>query len=188
MVKLAMFTGMRRGEIFCLMDRDLHFDKGVIELKGPDRRGPKGGQAASIPMSPPVAEMLREQLAWRDERHPRSSYVFPGRNGGMRVECRAARRIKHQAGLPKEFRIFHGLRHHFAVTLANSGEYTLDMVGELLTHKSHAMTRRYAKFLPDTIKRASSRAVELLNGGEEGDEELEQDVVEKRSKQERKKR
>ena len=46
--------------------------------------------------------------------------------------------------------------------LANSGEFTLDMIGELLTHKSNEMTRRYAKFLPGSLKKAGDRAAELI--------------------------
>ena len=55
-----------------------------------------------------------------------------------------------------------GLRHHYAVMLANSGEFTLDVIGELLTHKSNDMTRRYAKFLPSSIKKAGDPAAELI--------------------------
>ena len=90
------------------------------------------------------------------------SYVFPGRNGAMRVDCSAVKRIKAAADLPSEFRIFHGLRHHFGVTLANSGEFTLDMIGELLTHKDFTVTRRYAQFLPATKRKAADRAADLL--------------------------
>ncbi len=71
-------------------------------------------------------------------------------------------RIKKAANLPEHFRPFHGLRHHFAVTLASSGEYTLDMIGELLTHKDTNITRRYAKFLPEAKQKAADRAAELL--------------------------
>lgn len=70
--------------------------------------------------------------------------------------------IKKKAGLPDNFRTFHGLRHHYAVTLANSGKFSLDMIGQLLTHKSAAMTKRYAQFLPETMKQASERAAELI--------------------------
>ncbi|WP_235956984.1 hypothetical protein [Fundidesulfovibrio magnetotacticus] len=72
--------------------------------------------------------------------------MFPGRGGVLSIDSSAVDRIKATARLPKSFRILHGLRHHFAVTLANSGEFTLDMIGELLTHKSTAMTRRYGHF------------------------------------------
>ena len=36
------------------------------------------------------------------------------------------------------------------------------MIGELLTHKSTAMTKRYAKYLPDTTRKAANRAADLL--------------------------
>jgi integrase len=157
MLKLAMFTGLRRGEIFKLTDDALDFRQGFIIL-----RAPKGGRTVTIPMNGIAREILMEQLAWRDARFPDSVYVFPGRGGGKRVDSGAADRIKAAAGLPRRFRIFHGLRHHFAVTLANSGQFSLDMIGELLTHKGTAMTRRYGQFLPDTIKRASDAAAELL--------------------------
>jgi len=76
----------------------------------------------------------------------------------MRVDRSAVERIKKAANLPKNFRPFHGLRHHFAVMLASSGEYTLDMIGELLTHKDTKITRRYSAYLPDAKKKATSKA------------------------------
>lgn len=107
-------------------------------------------------------DVLSVQIQWRNEQFPESPYIFPGKGGVLRAGCTAAKRIKTKAKLPKEFRIFHGLRHHFAVTLANSGEFSLDMIGELLTHKDSSMTKRYGQFLPDTRKQASDRAAELL--------------------------
>lgn len=157
MLELAMFTGMRRGEVFKLKEQDVDFRSGIIAIKTP-----KGGKTVSIPMNPIARFILTEQIAWKEATFPVSPYVFPGKNGGQRVACGAASRIKKAAGIPARFRIFHGLRHHFAVTLANSGEFTLDMIGELLTHKSTAMTRRYGQFLPDAKKRASDKAAELL--------------------------
>ncbi|MGM0538196.1 MAG: tyrosine-type recombinase/integrase [Thermodesulfobacteriota bacterium] len=162
MVKLAFFTGMRRGEIFALQNEDVDFRQDLIFLRGADREGPKGGKMVSIPMNKPVKELLQRQIKWRDERFPGSQYLFPGLGGELRTHCSAVGRIKEKAGLPASFRIFHGLRHHFGVTLANSGEFGLDMIGELLTHKSPQMTKRYAQYLPDTMKTASARASELL--------------------------
>lgn len=167
MLKLAWLTGLRRGEIFKLEDRDIDFGQGLVAL-----RDPKGGTAASIPMSRPVAELLKTQMSARDERHPGKPFVFPGRGGTRRKDSSAVERIKEAAELPKSFRIFHGLRHHLAVTLISSGAFTLDMVGELLTHKDSKVTRRYAKFLPDAKKQAADRAAAILqdhalNGHEE---------------------
>ena len=167
MLKLAWLTGMRRGEIFKLEDQDIDFAQGLITL-----RDPKGGSTASIPMSGPTAELLKLQMSARDGRHPGSPFIFPGRSGKKRTDSTAVDRIRDASALPKSFRIFHGLRHHLAVTLISSGAFTLDMVGELLTHKDSKVTRRYAKFLPDAKKQAADRAAALLqaharNGVEE---------------------
>ena len=157
MLRLAMFTGCRRGEIFRLEDRDLDFHQGLIAL-----RNPKGKKTVSVPMSNLVKEILQEQIAWRNETYPGSPYVFPGVGGGLRTDCSAVERIKEAAGLPDTWRPFHGLRHHFAVTLANSGQVDLALIQDMLTHKSAAMTRRYAKFLPQTKQAAAELAANLL--------------------------
>ncbi len=157
MLKIALLSGIRRGEIFKLKDRDLDFTQKLIKL-----RDPKGGSPVSIPMSEPVKALLEDQIRWKGEKFPNSKFIFPGMKGDQRVTSNAVKRIKEKANLPENFRIFHGLRHHFAVTLANSGEFSLDMIGELLTHKDVAMTKRYAQFLPGTMKKASNRAADLI--------------------------
>lgn len=157
MLKIAWLTGMRRGEIFKLEDRDCDFTQRIITL-----RDPKGGREETISMSEPVKQLLEEQMVDRDRLYPGSLYIFPGKKGERRTDSSAVERIKAEAQLPAKFRIFHGLRHHLAVTLASSGNFTLDMIGALLTHKSSEMTRRYAKFLPDAKKRAADKAAEIL--------------------------
>lgn len=157
MLKLAIFSGMRRGEIFGLKVKDLDFQQSLIWL-----RDPKGGKDVSIPISKPVKQILKDQLEWCEEKGHESPYVFPAHHGGKRSDSSAVNRIKKKAKLPANFRIFHGLRHHLGVTLANSGEYSLDMIGELLTHKSVAVTKRYAQFLPETKRKAADRAADII--------------------------
>ncbi|HHL34254.1 MAG TPA: site-specific integrase [Desulfobulbaceae bacterium] len=174
MIKLAWFTGMRRGELFSLKTAHLDFTHDLITIADP-----KGGRNVNIPMSPPVKELLQQQIFFlrkaqelREQRYKNTStpcppweengYLFPGVHGKKRKDCSAINRIKEKARLPKSFRPFHGLRHHLAVTLASSGEYTLDMIGELLTHKDSSVTRRYASFLPEARKKAATRAAEIL--------------------------
>jgi len=160
MLQVALYTGLRKSELFRLEDRDLDFEHGLILL-----RNPKGGRDCSVPLTPPVAEILRDQIAWRNEVCPQSTFIFPGRGGRMRTHCNAARRIKAAAQLPEHFRPFHGLRHNFAVAAINSGEFTLDLVGQLLTHKKAEVTRRYAQFLPATLQAASARAANIIQAG-----------------------
>jgi integrase len=174
MVKLAMFSGLRRGELFRLKQEHLDFHHSLITISGP-----KGGQDVTVPMSPPVRELLEQQLAFLDDEQARrakryrnttrkapdwedNGFLFPGVLGGQRVECGAVDRIKKAAELPKNFRPFHGLRHHYAVLLASSGEFNLDQIGQLLTHKSSDITRRYAHFLPEAQQRAADRAAEII--------------------------
>ena len=159
MLRLAWLTGMRRGEIFKLKLENIDFEQKIITIKDP-----KGGKTAHVFMSEPVVKVLELQINYITQSTSDILYVFPGVGGKQRVDCSAVDRIKAAAKLPKLFRPFHGLRHHLAVTLASSGEYTIDMIGELLTHKNSAITKRYAKFLPDAKKRAAARASELLQG------------------------
>ncbi len=160
MLMLAFFTGMRRGEIFKLEDQDIDWHMKLIHL-----RDPKGGKSVSIGMSSVAEDILRDQVRWRDRFFPDSPYLFPGKYGGLRKDCSAVDRIKKAAGLPTDFRPFHGLRHHFAVTLANSGHFTLDMIAEMLTHKNAAFTKKkYGQFLPESMTAAGNVAAGILLG------------------------
>ncbi len=160
MLLLAFFTGMRRGEIFKLETQDVDFHMKLIRI-----RDPKGGKSASIGLSSIAEEVVKDQLAWRAENFPESEFVFPGKYGGQRKDCSAVDKIKKAAGLPVNFRPFHGLRHHFAVTLANSGKFTLDMIAEMLTHKNADFTKKkYAQFLPESMIAASNAAANILGG------------------------
>jgi integrase len=174
MVKVAMFSGLRRGELFRIKREHLDFQHGLITIAGP-----KGGKDVTVPMSPMVRELLEQQLSFLEDEEDRRAkryrntarqappwedqgYLFPGVHGGQRVECGVIDRIKKAADLPKQFRPFHGLRHHYAVLLASSGEFNLDQIGQLLTHKSSDVTRRYAHFLPEAQQRAADRAEEII--------------------------
>jgi len=158
MLQMAYFTGMRRGEIFKLEEGDLDFHMKLIKI-----RAPKGGKTSTIGLSQVVADILKEQLAWKSSRFPASPYVFPGRAGGLRTDCGAVDKIKKAAALPASFRPFHGLRHHFAVSLANSGRFILNMISEALTHKNLDFTKKkYAQFLPETLAEIGNAAAEVL--------------------------
>ena len=53
-LRLILYTGLRRGELFKLQWPDVDFDRGFINL-----RGPKGGTDAKIPLNPAARELLR---------------------------------------------------------------------------------------------------------------------------------
>lgn len=152
LMKMALFTGMRRGELFKLKWTDIDFDRGFIHL-----RDPKGGPDQKIPLNEAAKEVLVNLPRLAD-------YVFPGRGGKQRVDIsKQVNRIKKAAGLPKDFRPLHGLRHTFASLLASSGQVDLYTLQKLLTHKSPAMTQRYAHLRDEALKRASTLAGTLVN-------------------------
>jgi integrase len=152
LMRMALFTGMRRGELFKLRYDDVDFERGFIRI-----RDPKGGPDQTIPLNEAARQLL--------ETHPRSDspYIFPGRYGGQRTDIKkAVNRIKKRAGLPKDFRALHGLRHVYASMLASSGKVDMYTLQKLLTHKSPQMTQRYAHLRDDTLRRAADLAGELI--------------------------
>ena len=160
MMKMALFTGLRRGELFKLKWEHVDFDRGFISIVDP-----KGGTDEKIPLN----DMARALL----ESHPRtdSPHVFPGRAGDQRTDInKHVNQIKQKAGLPKDFRPLHGLRHVYASILASSGQVDLYTLQKLLTHKSPMMTQRYAHLRDETLRRASNLAGNLIGQSIKGTE------------------
>lgn len=153
LMKLVLFTGMRRGELFKLKWSHINFHRGFISIKDP-----KGGPDQKIPVNDAAREILSS--------HPKtdnSPYVFPGIDGKLRTTIRRpVNRIKKNAGLPEDFRPLHGLRHVYASMLASSGQVDLYTLQKLLTHKDPRMTQRYAHLRDEALKRASDLAEDII--------------------------
>lgn len=161
LMKVALFTGMRRGELFNLRWEDLDFHRGFVLI-----RDPKGGRDQKIPLNDGARQVL--------EKHPKtdSPYVFPGRGGRQRTDIkRQVNRIKENAGLPKDFRALHGLRHVYASMLVSSGQVDMYTLQKLLTHKSPAMTQRYAHLRDEALRRASDLAGSIIDEATNGQRE-----------------
>ena len=155
-IKFALFTGMRRGELFKLTWDDVDFERNLITL-----RHPKGGKTTTLPINEEAVSVIRSLPVT-------STFVFPGDDGNQRKDFKGPwQRIRKAAELPDDFR-FHGLRHHYASTLVSNG-VDLGVVRELLTHKHVGTTERYAHFAPAAIRDAVNKAGELLNGPKKAD-------------------
>jgi len=151
-MKMALFTGMRRGELMKLKWADIDFDRNFIFI-----RSPKGGKSQSIPLNDQARVIL--------EKHPRNKdYVFIRENGEpfTNVINKRVRAIRTAAGLPLNFRPLHGLRHAYASMLASSGQVDMYTLQKLLTHKSPTMTQRYAHLRDEVLKKASTLAGNLI--------------------------
>jgi len=151
-MRLALYTGMRRGEMFKLKWNDIDFQRGFIAIKNP-----KGGKSQNIPLN----EQARQVL----ENNPRTSEnVFVRRDGKPFTDIRQrVNIIKQTAGIPDDFRALHGLRHTYASMLASSGQVDLYTIQKLLTHKSPVMTQRYAHLRDEALKNASTLAGQIID-------------------------
>ena len=152
LMKMALFTGMRRGELFKLKWDDIDPERGFITI-----RDPKGVIDQKIPLNNGVRNILENHI------RTDSPYVFPGRGGRQRVDInKQVNRIKKRAGLPAEFRPLHGLRHTYASMLASSGKVDMYTLQKLLTHKDPRMTQRYAHLRDETLKKAAKVADDII--------------------------
>lgn len=150
-MRLALFTGMRRGEMFKLKWSDIDFQRGFISI-----RNPKGGVSQKIPLN----EQARSVL----ENHPETSeFVFVRPDGEPFTDIRRrVNPIKQAAGIPADFRTLHGLRHTYASMLASSGQVDMYTLQKLLTHKSPIMTQRYAHLRDEALKSAAAVAGQII--------------------------
>lgn len=152
-LRMALFTGMRFGELCKLTWNDVDFGRGFIYI-----RDPKEKRSKSLPMN----DLARELL----EGHPRtngSDFVFPGTDGKMRVTNRhTAARIRERAGLPADFRYHHGLRHTLASYMANSGEVDSYVGHKALGHADQKMWARYAHLQDQTLRDAVQVPAEVF--------------------------
>ena len=143
LIETALYTGLRRGELFKLKRKDVDLDSGNLAL-----RDPKGGPDVMLPISLKVVTIMKEARKLR----PHSVNVFPNKWGRQRTTLSNTwPRIRAAAGIPKAFR-FHDLRHTYASYLASSGEVQLYTLQRLLGHKTAAMTQRYAHLSDRTLR------------------------------------
>jgi len=158
---LALSTGMRRGALLRLKWDDLDFTFNNIFLK--TAKAKQKNKTYIIPLNEGAKRVLNNI--------PKigSPYVFPGQkdaDGKWKQRSdfnRGSRRIREAAGLPKDFRPFHGLRHHFASALISDENNVVDIyvLQKLLTHQDIKTTERYASIADKRLKDASAAANSL---------------------------
>ncbi len=147
-VKTALNTGMRKGEILSLeWEKNVDLKHGFILLSDT-----KNGERREIPINLTMRETLQRLVRRID-----SPYVFVDgegkRFGDVKKSFKSALR---RAGI-KDF-TFHDLRHTFASHMVMAG-VDLTTIKELLGHKSIAMTLRYSHLAPSHKR----KAMELLD-------------------------
>jgi integrase len=151
-IKFALYSGKRKGEILKLLWTDIDMENGFMTL-----RNTKNGSTQSLPLNNHCLNIIQRALEIRT-----STYVFPSRSGTGYYSAgidKAWRLIRSRANLTIRF---HDLRHTYASYLASSGKVDIYTLKELLGHSTIEMTQRYAHFVNGALRRAVGVADEVF--------------------------
>lgn len=149
LVKLALATGARKGELIGLLWANVSFERRTVRFVDT-----KNGESRTVPLATSAVAVLTE---WRKGRLPVGP-VFPMTVHDVNKPWRAARDA---AGL-QDFR-FHDLRHSAASYLAMSGASLMD-IAAILGHKTLAMVKRYSHLSEQHTAAAVDRMAERFLG------------------------
>lgn len=165
---IALFAGLRAGEIHALTWSDCDFTNKTIYI-----RDPKNKMSRHAYMTEEIFDVLqnRHKQAQRHE-----ELVFPARDGSIRVAVsKTFEKVVTELGLNNTVQhttnaqgeavpikisdarqkvVFHTLRHTFASWLVQAGT-PLYTVAELMGHSSLEMTKRYAHLAPENLRKAA---------------------------------
>ncbi|GAT71180.1 tyrosine-type recombinase/integrase [Planomonospora sp. ID91781] len=158
---LALVTGMRSAEL-------LGLTLGSIGGSPGDRRVQvlgKGGRTRSLPIEPPVEQLVERYLRSRMERFglaslPRSAALLvdtagePLRRGGLQYLVRQCYRYAGVHDRVQRGTLVHALRHEFATRLAERGASAHELM-ELLGHSSIVTGQAYVASSAREVRRAA---------------------------------
>lgn len=150
-VKFALYSGKRRGEILGLRWSDVDLEGGLLTLQET-----KSGKTQTLPLNNKCLMILKRALEIKI-----CDYVFPTTTGQFyHGFSNTWVKIRRRAGLP-DFR-FHDLRHTYASYLASSGKVDIYTLKELLGHSTIEMTQRYAHLVNGALRKAACVADEVF--------------------------
>ncbi len=151
LVVLALSTGARLGELLSLTwdNVNLNSDEPMLYFMET-----KNGENRAVPLTGYALELLKEHSKIRKLN---SKLVFARNDGTKPADLRWQwEKALEKSGI-KNFR-FHDLRHTAASNLAMNGASLLE-IGEILGHKTQAMTKRYShltkKYTASVLERAN---------------------------------
>lgn len=176
--KVALFTGMREGEVLGLMWDCVDFDRGTVTIKRQLRREqqkggqyylstPKNGKPRTIAPAPWVMKLFKAQRAKQLEQRLKAGpiwedtgMVFTNDLGGFlsyRTVYDCFKRVMNKIGSPQTR--FHDLRHSYAVAAIRSGD-DIKTVQSNLGHATAAFTLDVYGHVTDQMKQASADRME----------------------------
>ena len=148
--RLAVLTGMRRGELVQMEPRDVNLDLGFVYVR---EEVAKSKRPRVVPLNEEAVGILERhgdldgRWVWLNNGNPDRYAVAEA------LGCRW-RRARKQAGV-HDLR-FHDLRHTTGTRLAMNGEQA-HVIQAYLGHTTSRMTDRYVNLHPEFLKGAASR-------------------------------
>jgi integrase len=176
--QVALFTGMREGELLGLMWDCVDFERGTITIKRQLRREqkkggqyylttPKNGKSRTLTPAPWVMKSLRVQRIKQTEQRLKvgpmwedSGMVFTNETGGYlsyRTVYDCFKRVVKKLGIPDTR--FHDLRHTFAVASLRAGD-DIKTLQSNLGHHTAAFTLDVYTHVTDEMKKDSAQRME----------------------------
>ena len=151
-IKFALYSGKRRGEILSLNWNNVDFENRLLTLNATNTKAMK---TQTVPLNGLCMDILE-----RCKELQVSDLVFPCSTGiYFSGFTRTWERIRKRAGL-KGFR-FHDLRHTYASYLASSGKVDIYTLKELLGHSDIKMTQRYAHLINGALRNGTRDLIPL---------------------------
>jgi integrase len=149
MIATALYTGLRKGELFGLTWRCVDFDQRRLDVLRSGHKLPKGGKPRHLRLPSTLVPILSE---WRDRCPPTpEGLVFPVLNRvGRSNEMLGLEELLEKTGCPPFRRSWHALRHTFASHFVMAGGNILALQ-KILGHQKLEMTLVYAHLAPDFL-------------------------------------
>lgn len=143
-LRTALFTGLRKGELFGLRWSDVDLARGVLYVRRSYHQTPKSGRSRVVPLHPELSSILQLHRA-----QPASSeLVFPVRNAMARPQEMLELHVTlRAAGVDAGDRPWHAMRHTFASHFAMNGGNLLALQ-RILGHSRFEMTQIYSHLSP----------------------------------------
>lgn len=167
---MAVFTGLRRGEILGLQWSDIDFKNGTAHIQrqvakeGLKDKTKTSSSRRVIDLTSNLLQILKEHKA---NQRVLSKFVFCNRCGEplnpSNIGGRVFKRVLKKAGYPEDFMRFHDLRGTYVDISATEGipmKYTQSQLGHSKISTTYDI---YHKILPDMRKRAINTLENAIN-------------------------
>ncbi|BHH84551.1 tyrosine-type recombinase/integrase [Desulforhopalus sp. 52FAK] len=160
LILLLLRTGMRIGELLNVSVSDIHFSERKILLYV----GEKNYEGRVVYYSEDAEKALKSWLAIRDPERHYLFYSHSRHNISYVAAWTVMKNAIEMAGLTGKGYSLHSLRHTFATDMLNAG-LRLEVLQQLLGHRSIEITRRYARLSDATREVEYFKAMTAIENG-----------------------